>query len=129
MNRVDRHPEVVPDQDAGLDPAAVALPQGLHQLGVSVAALACSHCSNWSSTISTFWPGAQPRPRRSSGQRASTRPRPSGRSGTPLPQAFQQPGLGLVRRSPRRTTAIDASASRGQQPAFTSDDLPQPDGP
>ena len=34
MNRVDRHPEIIPHHDDALHPAAVALPQGLHQFGV-----------------------------------------------------------------------------------------------
>ena len=39
MNRLDRQPEIVPHHDDALHPAAVALPQGLHQFGVLLAAL------------------------------------------------------------------------------------------
>ena len=45
--------------------------------------LANSHCSNWSSTSSTFWPDRRPRPRRSAAS-VSTSPSPAARSGHAL---------------------------------------------
>jgi hypothetical protein len=33
----DRQPEVIPNQNDGLQPSAVALPQGLHQFGVLIS--------------------------------------------------------------------------------------------
>ena len=81
-----RHPEIVADQDDRLDVLAVALPQGGDQLRCSPRpAGRSSHCSNWSSTSSTFWPGRSARPRRSAAS-ASTRPRPGGQLGARLAQ-------------------------------------------
>ncbi len=64
-----RHPEVVPHHDEALHAAAVALPQGLRPARFPASRLACSHCSNWSSTISTFLALGQPLPAPQSGQR------------------------------------------------------------
>ena len=77
----DGQPEVVADQDEALHPPAVALPQGLHQLGVLLPSrLACSHCSNWSSTISTFLPGGEALAPAQGGQRLhQAQVRPAGR--------------------------------------------------
>ena len=57
--------------------------------------LACSHCSNWSRTIKTFWPSPKPCPWRRaaivSGQVQVAR-----QARTALPQPFEQPGLGVL---------------------------------
>ena len=60
-----RHPEIVPDHHDALHPPTVALTKGLHQVPCFARSfLACSHCSNWSRTISTFLPTGNPCPRR-----------------------------------------------------------------
>ena len=90
--------------------------------------LACSHCSNWSRTISTFLPvGNALSPAQAAS--VSFRPRSSGKAGTAFAQPVEQPGLRLL--GGRLDVDGDhvLSDSRGSSPAFTSDDLPQPDGP
>ena len=122
-----RHPEVVPHQHHTLHSSAVAVPQRLHQLRVLLARLACSHCSNWSSTTRTFLPRGIHRPSRSDSN-TSGKDDLRGNSGTRLAQPLQQPdfrvggrGLDVDRQHVRRQP--------GSRPAFTSDDLPQPLGP
>ena len=73
-----------------------------------------SHCSNWSSTSSTFWPGRSVRPRRSAA-RASTRPSPGPGPGHALRRPFEQPGLGL-RRGRLDVDRQDVLGQPGQQP-------------
>ena len=52
--------------------------------------LACSHCSNWSRTISTFLPAGIPCPRRNAAS-VSLQRQIVGQSRTSLPQTVQQP--------------------------------------
>ena len=48
---------------------------------------------------------------------------------TALPQSMQQTGFGFFRCGFDVNRQITSSESRGNSPALTSDDLPQPDGP
>ena len=77
--------------------------------------LAWSHCSNWSSTSSTFCAReATTRPRRKFASE-STSPDPRGSSGHALRKPFEQPGLGLLR-GRLDVNRQDVLAEPGQQP-------------
>ena len=53
----ERHPEVVTHHHDALDPDPVALAQAPERAGCRDGdSWACSHCSNWSSTINTLRP-------------------------------------------------------------------------
>ena len=120
------HPEVVPDDDEGLEPIAVALPQGQDQLRLGAFLRACSHCSNWSSTISSFDPEASTVPRRTSASASTNFASGLIRGHARRTRARRRGSRSLVAPS---WIAITLRDSRGSSPACTIDDLPQPDGP
>ena len=93
---------------------------------LSMLAVACSHCSNWSSTSKTLRPSVT-RPSRSCA-RASASDASAASRGMCFRSVFSSRSsvsLGVASTKMGSTCA----ARRGSRPAFTSDDLPQPEGP
>ncbi len=93
---------------------------------LSMFVVLCSHCSNWSSTSSTFWPSVT-WPSRSCA-RTSASDASLARPGMCLRSALSSRSsvsLGVASTKMGSTCA----ARCGSRPAFTSDDLPQPEGP
>ncbi len=84
---------------------------------------AWSHCSNWSSTITTLCPSL-----RRSRAKVSASPRSLGRSGNFVlsPRRMRVSVSSGVASTYTARTFLD---KRGINPAFTSDDLPHPEGP
>ena len=124
-------PKIVPHHDDGTVPARRRNAAGPATSSVSSSfRLACSHCSNWSRTMSTFLPGLATRALPQRRQRLRTG---RGRSASPgtcaAASRVEQASFGVVVRSPRCKRLSPNSPRRGSSPALTSDDLPQPDGP
>ena len=91
----DGHPEIIPHHDDALHPAAVALPQGLHQFGVLFLLLGVQPLLELvEDDHAPSCPAGMPCPRRRAAS-VSFRPRSSGRPGS-ASQAVQQAGLRLV---------------------------------
>ena len=122
-----RHPKIIAHHHDALHPAPVALPQGLHQFGVLLL-------PSWHAAIARTGPArsALSCPTEFLALAATPPVCLSGSDchpgGTTLSQAMQQTALGFLRRR------LDVNGnhvldSRGNNPALTSDDLPQPDGP
>ena len=135
----DRHPEIVAHHDNALHPARRRIAAGPAPVPCfPLPCLACSHCSNWSRTISTFLPTGVASPRRMMA-RVSLRRSPS--PPTPLPEGEGEQARDTVsashsraafrcrRRWPRRKRPTHCPPAAASRPAFTSDDLPHPDGP
>ena len=129
MNRVDRHPEVVAHHDDALHPAAVALPQGLHQFGVLFVLLGVQPLlelvEDEQHLLARLEEALAPAQRRQRLDQTQV----GRQAGQRFAQAVQQAGLRLLGGRLDVDRRSRASASRGSSPAFTSDDLPQPDGP
>ena len=125
----DGHPEVVPHQHQGLHAAAVALAQGLHQFGVLFLPFGVEPLLELVQDEQHLLPSWQPLSTAESCQGPLQASPSAGTAGQRFPQARQQPGLGFDLPWPPRRPAGRARASRGSKPAFTSEDLPQPDGP
>ena len=124
-----RHPEIVAYHHDRLDVLAVALPKRGDQLRVLPRLRrAKSHCSNWSRTSKHFLSGPDhpPAPQR----REYINERPLVRQvGANLSQTLLQPRLGLLRCRLDVNRQYVLAQSRGNKPALTIDDLPQPEGP
>ena len=145
------HPEVVADHARSPGRARRRTAAGRRPARCSPRPCrAKSHCSNWSSTSSTFWPGRSVRPRRSAA-RASTRPSPGPARGTPcarpcssrasvsaggrldvnrqhmLGQPGQQPRLDQRRLAAARGTVDQADPEGGVGVGRLDPGLPEPE--
>ena len=123
-----RHPEVVADHHDRLDVLAVALAQGGDQLRVRLVPPGEQPLLELVEDQQDLLARPQNPPPPQRGQRVD-QVQPGGKIGTDLAQCPRAAGPRSPPASPRCTPAARRLPSRGSNPALTSDDLPQPDGP
>ena len=122
-------PKIIPDQHDRLEVLAVALPQRGDQLGILLTLPGeepllelVQHQKHLLARVRNV------RPRRSAQPCGPPPGQPRAQLRDRLANPFEQPGFGL-RRSGLDVNRPHRLAEPGKQPALTSDDLPQPEGP
>ena len=123
-----RHRKIVAHHDHGLQLSAVALSQGVDKLGLLLGStsvqplLELIHHDHDLATVAVTTPAPQQRERLNQSQIVR-------QLRQPLAQPSQDSCFGIIRQLLRYRSATTDFAKWGSRPAFTSDDLPQPDGP
>ena len=122
-----RHPEIIPHHDDALHPAAIALSQSLHELGVLLLLPGMEPLLELVEDEQHFFPPECPVP---AARLPAFRSSPNCPAGQDTVSAGRSADEFPFRRQwPRRNGRSPCRTSLGSKPALTSDDLPQPDGP
>ena len=127
MNRLAASQKSSRTMHNGLNMLAIAMPQGGDQFGVLLTSFGMEPLLELVQDQQHLVPGGRSDPCANAASESTSpslgtvRDRPS--------ETFEQPCSLSPPGSPRRKPARTCLPSRGSKPAFTSDDLPQPEGP